>query len=70
MGEDLITDGAFDDVTDNNNKTDKEKGVALARAVESTINEDPQKLVTLIEVLKKVDAFQCLTEELDKVLSN
>ena len=58
----LITESCYDEVVDNSNKTDTEKGLSLMRGLKSTIHSQP--LETLITVLESVDAFVPLAKKI------
>ena len=66
--EELISDNDYDEALGNNNKTEVELGHNLARIVKNTINSQPQLIKKLIRVLKTVQSYENLADELSKEL--
>ena len=64
FGAHLITMECYNSATDNSPKPDAEKGVLLMKGLMFTIKEQPQLLTTLIDSLKKVDAFKSVAEKM------
>ena len=60
----LISETCYDEVQDNSNKTDNERGLSLMRAIKSSINSKPNLFETLIVVFENVEAFKELAEKL------
>ena len=65
----LITKACYDDVSDKSPKSDQEKGITLANGLLSTINDQPQLVIKLIETLREVDAFKNLSQKLSDKLN-
>ena len=61
----LITFEVYNSATDNAAKTDMEKGVLLMKGLMSTINTQPQLLPKLISVLKKLEVFRSVAENME-----
>ena len=61
----LITLDCYNSVTDNAAKTDKEKGVLLMKGLMTSINTQPQLLTKLINVLKKLEVFRFVAENME-----
>ena len=61
----VITFQCYDSATDNAAKTDMEKGVLLMKSLMSTINTQPQSLPILINVLKKLEVFRSVAENME-----
>ena len=60
----LITTDCYDNAVDNSPKSDMDKGTSLMRGLRTTINTQPQQLTNLIDVLKKIDAFKLIAENM------
>ena len=60
----LISEQCFDEVIDYSSKSDAEKGLALMRALKSSIHSQPLLFITLVTVLEKVEAFVSLAKKL------
>ena len=60
----LISETCFDEVQDNSNKTDIERGSSLMRAIKSSIHSKPNLFETLIGVLESVEAFKEIAEKI------
>ena len=60
----LITESCYDEVVDNSNKTDTEKGLSLMRGLKSTIHSQPLLFETLITALESVEAFVPLAKKI------
>ena len=65
----LITKACYDDVSDKSSKSDQEKGIILANGLLSTINDQPQLVIKLIETLREVDEFKKLSQKLSDKLN-
>ena len=63
--EELITDDTLDNINSTNSKN-REKAYLLLRALKATIDTRPQSLKTLIEVLKRNDAFKVIVNKMDQ----
>ena len=61
----LISETCFDEVQDNSNKTDIDKGSSLMRAIKSSIHSKPNLFETFIAVLESVEAFKEIAEKLN-----
>ena len=66
----LISEQCFDEVVDNSSKTDAEKGLALMRALKSSIHSQPLLFKILVTILENVEAFVPLAEKLRRDLYN
>ena len=64
FSEELISETCYDEAVDSSPRTDIAKGISLANAVKSTINGQPQLIVKLISVLKKLETFNSLANKL------
>ena len=60
----LISETCFDEVQDNSNKTDIERGSSLMRAIKSSIHSKPNLFETFIAVLESVEAFKEIAEKI------
>ena len=60
----LISETCYDEVQDNSNKTDHERGSSLMRAIKSSIHSKPKLFEKLIVVLENVEAFKEFAEKL------
>ena len=60
----LIPEPCYDEVVDNSSKSDIEKGLALMRALKSSIHSQPLLFITLVTVLENVEAFVPLAKKL------
>ena len=60
----LITWACFADATDKSPRSDLEKGTSLATALKPTIDSQPQLIIKLISVLKRLVTFNSLTNKL------
>lgn len=65
----LITTECHDRAVDDSAKSDVEKGTSLMRGLRSSIDNQPQLLTKLIDVLKKLDAFISVAESMQHNLS-
>ena len=65
----LITPDCYNNSTDNATKTDMEKGLLLMKGLMNTINTQPQLLENLIDVLKKLEVFRSVAENIEHDLS-
>ena len=61
----LITSDCYNSATDNVAKADVEKGVLLMKGLMNTINTQPQSLPILINVLKKLEVFRSVAENME-----
>ena len=61
----LITLNCYNSATDNAAKTDMEKGVLLMKGLMTSINTQPQLLEDLINVLKKLEVFKSIAENME-----
>ena len=66
--EKLINKASFDDAVDKSPCTDITKGTSLAKAVNDTINNEPQLITKLISIFKKLEPFNLLANELSNDL--
>ena len=64
----LIAETCYNAATDNSAKSDQEKGTILAKGLQSTINDQPQLVINLIEILRKVDEFKGISDTLSQEL--
>ena len=65
---DLITRRSYKNATDNSHGSDQDKEIALANALESTINDQPDLLEKLVEILEDEFNAEDITKELKKGL--
>ena len=63
----LITFGCYNSVTDSATKSDMDKGVLLMKGLMTSINTQPQLLTRLIDVLKTVEVFRSVAENMEHV---
>ena len=71
FGEELITDGSFDEAIDDGPKTDQAKGMSLMKAIKATINERPvESLHKLIDVFKRTEPFKHIADKLTEDISH
>ena len=61
----LITFECYNSATDSAVTTGMEKGVLLMKGLMSTINTQPQSLPKLINVLKKLEVFRSVAENME-----
>ena len=61
----LITLECYNSATDNAPKTEMEKGVLLMRGLMTSINTQPQLLQRLINILKKLEVFRSIAENME-----
>ena len=61
----LITLDCYNSVTDNAAKTDMEKGVLLMKGLMTSINTQPQLLKKVITILKKLEVFKSIAENME-----
>ena len=64
FSEELISEESYDETVDSSPRTDIAKGISLANAIKTTINSQPQLIVKLISVLKKLETFNSLANKL------
>ena len=69
FSEELVSEKSYDEVVDSSTRTDIAKGISLANAVKATINSQPQLIIKLISVLKKLETFNSLASKLSHDLS-
>ena len=60
----LITLDIYNCATDKAAKADIEKGILLMRGLMNTINTEPQLLPKLINILKKLEVFRSVAENM------
>ena len=71
FGEELITEGSFDEAIDDGPKTDQAKGMSLMKAIKATINERPvESLHKLIDVFKRTEPFKHIADKLTEDISH
>ena len=63
----LITRGSLKNATDNSPRSDQDKGITLAIALESTINDQPDLLKKLVKILEE-NQFEFNSEDITKEL--
>ena len=61
----LITLDCYNSATDDSAKKDMEKGVLLMKGLMTSINTQPQLLGELINVLKKLEVFRSMAENME-----
>ena len=66
----LITTECYDRAVDDSPKSDVEKGTSLMNGLKSSINNQPQLLTNLIDVLKELDAFVSVAKKIQHDLSH
>ena len=62
--EGLITAKCYDEAVDDSPRTDMAKGTSLAKAVKATIDNQPQLITKLINVLENLETFNSLANRL------
>ena len=66
----LISEACFDEVQDNSNKTDVERGSSLMKGIKFSIHSKPKLFKKFIAVLEKVEAFEEIAEKLNNELNS
>ena len=66
--EDFVPDNTYDNII-TSSKSGHDKANSLLHALRATISNEPQSLKTLIEVLRRNNAFKAIADKMDEDVS-